>query len=347
MQIALISDVHFGARSENDRIAEHQKKFFRDVFFPYLIKYKIDTIFILGDVFERRKYINFKSLYLAEKMFFNQALELGLKLHVMMGNHDVVSYDTSEINSIDLLLEKYSNVIKYTDKPTEVKFDNLWIGVLPWITSENRDVSLNFLRSCLCPIIFGHFDINGFEMNPGIECKNGEDPMIFSRYEAVYTGHYHKKSSKGNIHYLGSQYDTDWNDYGVGKYFHVLDTETKKLTAVENPNKLFVKIYYRNGLVESNVDISGKFVKLVVLEKGDIIAFDKCVTTLKDQHPESFSVIENLIEGEEGSVSVENKPIYTIMDDYVTEMKNITAEHKESVKSLLKDLYVEAIAAGS
>ena len=36
MKIAILNDTHFGARNDNAVIAEHQRKFYDEVFFPYL-----------------------------------------------------------------------------------------------------------------------------------------------------------------------------------------------------------------------------------------------------------------------------------------------------------------------
>ena len=71
MKIALVTDLHFGARNDSTKVAKHQKKFYDEVFFPYLKEHNIDTIVDLGDTFDRRKYISFTSLKSATEMFFN------------------------------------------------------------------------------------------------------------------------------------------------------------------------------------------------------------------------------------------------------------------------------------
>ena len=59
MKIALLGDVHVGARNDNLAIHDYFEKFYNEVFFPYLLEHKIDTIVQFGDLFDRRKYINF------------------------------------------------------------------------------------------------------------------------------------------------------------------------------------------------------------------------------------------------------------------------------------------------
>ena len=70
MKIALITDTHFGARGDSVQFDNYFRKFYNDVFFPELQRRGIRTIIHLGDVFDRRKYINFQSLHRAKKYFF-------------------------------------------------------------------------------------------------------------------------------------------------------------------------------------------------------------------------------------------------------------------------------------
>ena len=62
MKIAIITDQHFGARNDSVHFLDFYEKFYREVFFPTLHKNYINNLLILGDTFDRRKYINFFSL---------------------------------------------------------------------------------------------------------------------------------------------------------------------------------------------------------------------------------------------------------------------------------------------
>ena len=70
MKIALITDTHFGARNDSLIFTEFFRKFYENVFFPTLEERKIDTIIHLGDVVDRRKFINFKTLNTMKEIFF-------------------------------------------------------------------------------------------------------------------------------------------------------------------------------------------------------------------------------------------------------------------------------------
>jgi len=345
LKIALLNDIHIaGARSDSRVVAQHQGKFFTEIFFPYLEEHNIKDVFILGDVFERRKYVNFKSLKYAFDTLFRPAEEKGIKIHILLGNHDTASRDSNLINSPDLLLTQFSNIIIYDyEKPQEVLFDDLWIGVMPWINDsrESQQAASDFLQATQCPVIFGHFDIVGFEMHAGAYCEVGLSADMFKRFDQVITGHYHNKSSKGNIHYLGVQYDMDWNDYGSSKYFHVFDTTTRELSPIENPNRLFMKLTYHNKLLEGKVNITGKYVKIVVTEKSNAYDFEVCVNQLRAQHPESLIVIDTVVEDIQQVDTAEVRDVPSIITKHVAAL-NQDDTFKANVSTLLTNIYNEA-----
>ena len=62
MKIALVNDTHFGCRNDNPNYHEYMYKFWQEQFFPYLEQNDIKTIIHLGDILDRRKYVNFKTL---------------------------------------------------------------------------------------------------------------------------------------------------------------------------------------------------------------------------------------------------------------------------------------------
>ena len=69
MKIALITDQHLGARNDNLVFVNYFKKFYDEIFFPYLVENNIKTVIDLGDTFDRRKYVNFNTLHYAKDMW--------------------------------------------------------------------------------------------------------------------------------------------------------------------------------------------------------------------------------------------------------------------------------------
>ena len=124
MKLCILGDTHFGMRGDSLEFHKHYEKFYNDVFFPYLIDNKIDTVFQLGDLFDRRKFINFNSLYLARKYFFNKLKENNIKFYTLLGNHDVTYKNTLEVNSSQLLLNEYDNITIF-EKFETINFDGI------------------------------------------------------------------------------------------------------------------------------------------------------------------------------------------------------------------------------
>ena len=78
MKIAIITDTHFGAKGDSQIFLEHTFKFFEDVFFPTIKERGITNVLHLGDLMDRRKYVNFHTLHqmrtrLDEEEFFENA----------------------------------------------------------------------------------------------------------------------------------------------------------------------------------------------------------------------------------------------------------------------------------
>ena len=102
MKIALLSDTHFGARNDSKIFDDFFKKFYDEVFFPYLNEHQIKTVFHLGDVFDRRKYVNFHTLQSCKNYFFEPLANNGIEMFVIPGNHDVYYKNTN--NNFKLLM---------------------------------------------------------------------------------------------------------------------------------------------------------------------------------------------------------------------------------------------------
>ena len=84
MKIAIVTDLHFGARGDSRVFHEVQRKFFQEVFFPYLDENGITTVFDLGDTFDRRKYVNFVSLQKCREFFFDELDKREIDFHCLI-----------------------------------------------------------------------------------------------------------------------------------------------------------------------------------------------------------------------------------------------------------------------
>ena len=62
--------------------------------------------------------------------------------------------------------------------------------------------------------MFGHFELPYFKMNAMVEMPDhgGINADHLSGPEYVFTGHFHKRQNKGNVHYLGSPFGHNYAD---------------------------------------------------------------------------------------------------------------------------------------
>jgi DNA repair exonuclease SbcCD nuclease subunit len=350
MKIAILGDTHFGMRNDSVVFHDLYKKFYTETFIPYLTENNIDVVVQLGDLFDRRKYINFNSLKLAKDYFFGPLEEHGIALHTLLGNHDIFFKNTLEVNSTSLLLEAYNNITIY-DKPVTVNFDGLLsFDIIPWICDDNLQECMDFINNSKSEFCFGHFEIEGYEMDRGNICHEGLDVKKLARYELVMSGHFHHRSSKGNILYVGTPGEMTWSDYDDPRGFHVFDTETREITFIENPHTIFRKVVYddTNMFLDSIPDemfeqYKNKYVKVVVSAKTNPFLFETYIDKLLKAQPIDVSVVEDFTETVSEDYQIDQADdTTTILEKYVDTME--IDLNKDKLKSIIKELYTEALS---
>jgi hypothetical protein len=349
-KIAILGDCHFGMRGDSIAFHNHYREFYLKTFFPYLVQHGITTIFQLGDLFDRRKYISFQSLALCRKYFFDQLVKHNIECHTLLGNHDIFFKNTLEVNSPDLLLKDYQSHFILYDEPTT------WQGidVIPWICKDNEVQVGEFIKESTNQVCFGHFELQGFEMDRGNICHEGMDPSTLSKYDLVLSGHFHHKSNNGSIVYVGTPGQMTWSDFNDERGFHILDIDTRDLTFIPNPNKMFYKIKYNddemfyNDIVNADYShLAGKYVKLVVEKRNNSFLFDTIIDTLTKVAPLEVSVVEDFTELTENvEVDIDQaEDTITILDKYVDGLTLPVESVK--IKNVLRDVYFEAMSVDS
>jgi DNA repair exonuclease SbcCD nuclease subunit len=297
MKIALIADTHWGARNDSPAFINYFNKFYDEVFFPYLQENNIKTLIHLGDVVDRRKFINHNTAYNFKSKFWNKLEELNIDTHIIIGNHDTYYKNTNEVNALqNLSISKNTKI--YTSCET-ITVDNLDILLAPWICDDNMEDSLHSIENSTAQIVMGHLEIKGFEMHKGHLNEQGLDKSLFKRFEKVLSGHFHKKSDDGHIYYLGCPYEITWSDYKCPKGFHIFDTQTRELTRVANPLRVHKKLIYNDKSEDYTKkdlkDFENTFVKLFISNKTDVDMFDKLVDRFHNEiNVHELNIIEDL-----------------------------------------------------
>jgi DNA repair exonuclease SbcCD nuclease subunit len=349
MKIAILGDTHFGMRGDSLPFHNLYRKFYSEVFFPYLDQNGITTIFQLGDLFDRRKFISFQSLALSRKYFFDPMKGMGISFHTLVGNHDIAFKNTLEVNSPTLLLNDYDNITIWTE-PGTVSFGTD-IDVIPWICQDNESQVNEFIKNSKADICFGHFEIAGFEMDRGNVCHEGMDADALKRYEIALSGHFHHKSDNGHIFYVGTPGEMTWSDYNDERGFHIFDTNTRTLEFIPNPHRMFYKINYNDdGLVYQDISeadysqYAGKYVKIVVEKKSNAFLFDTLIDCLSKVNPLDVSIVEDFsdLSGENNDVNIdEAEDTITILNKYIDGL-TLPVE-SDIIKGIMRDVYSEAL----
>lgn len=349
MRIAIINDTHAGARGDSLLFNEFFFKFWENTFFPYLREHGISHIIHLGDVVDRRKFINYVILNQWRKRFFDVLERDGITMDVIVGNHDVTYKNTNEINAMDELFDRYANINVFTSA-VDMKYDHLNVLLVPWINSSNYEHSMESLRNTKAEIVMGHFEIAGFEMDRGNIAHEGLDRKIFDRFDTVLSGHFHHKSTDGTITYLGNQYEITWADHGDTRGFHIFDTDKRDLTFVANPYKMFHKIIYDDTVQDfafwNEYDFgqyANTFVKVVVVNKQNAYMFDTVIDNLHKGGVADVAVVEDFTDTiiDDGDLVDQAEDTMTILSKYIDGLS--TNVDSTKLKGLMRELYVESL----
>jgi len=347
MKIAILNDTHCGIRNSSEIFMDYQEKFYRDIFFPFLEQNNIDKILHLGDYYDNRTSINFKALNHNRRIFLDQLRDRRIHMDIIPGNHDVYYKNTNRLNALKELLGHYMGEVRIIEEPTVVSYDGFNVALVPWINPENEETSVEFIKNCKADICAAHLELNGFEMQKGVPCSDGMSPSIFDRFDAVLSGHFHTKSHKENIHYLGSQMQFFWSDCNDRKYFHVLDTETREIESIENPVTIFEKLHWddtnNNYAIKDVSYLDEKFVKLIVVNKTKPAEFEKFVDRINSRRIHGLQIAENFqdfggsqVEDDNISLESTDRLLYSYIDAVDTDL------NKDRIKAEVRELMIEA-----
>lgn len=352
MKIAIIGDIHSGVRSSLQVFSEQQRKYFLEEFWPTIDKYNVKTILCSGDLFDKRKNIDFRVLHNVKDHFFKELEKREMVMYIIAGNHDVVYKNTNRLNSLDLLLSEYvhKSSVVILHEPSTLLFDGMEIGLVPWINEENYENSMKYIANhSHLPLLIGHFEMTGLSEFSSI--THGVSKDIFSDYEQVISGHYHTPIIEGNIWYPGSPLEFTWADYGQSKGFVLLDTTTREYNKVITKQKMFHKVFY-DDTKELELkkqrsqfgELHEKYVKVIVRNRSNRTMFDSWLKELYDKgKPYDVSVVDVTVNTDltDEEMRIETLSTMEIIDSTVDNM--ILDVSKDDLKSLFHDLYKESL----
>ena len=201
---ACFTDIHYGLK-QNSR--QHLKDChdYVEWFIAEAKARDCETCIFLGDWHHHRASINIATMNatIRDLKLLNESFE---KVYMILGNHDLYYREKRDLNSIEFA----------RDLPNIVMIDEHFcedgVAIIPWLVGDEHK-KLNKLD---CKYMFGHFELPYFKMNAMVEMPDhgGITAKDISNPEYVFSGHFHARQYKGNIHYIGNAFPHNYADAG-------------------------------------------------------------------------------------------------------------------------------------
>lgn len=341
MKIAILGDLHLGAKDDDAWVQNIQREFF-EFFFAECEERNIKTIFQLGDWFDVRRGLSQETL-MFQREYLNPKL-MSYETYGLVGNHDMHLREMITPNSMFEVLSTHPN-IHVIEKPTMIRLGGCDFDFIPWMCKENMEDVIEFTGQSSADYCLGHFELNGFWFSRG-QKSSGIDGGFLSKYDSVWSGHFHTISQSGNIRYMGTPYTMTMADADDSRGFHIFDTETRELEFVENPVCNHTKLYFNADTFDTKSieSFRNKAVKIIVEKRSTDdrkINFD-AIEERMSQVVHQLQTLDELDIVEHVSDDVKTiKDIDEYVDDYVDTLDEST-EVKERVRTIFKALYKEA-----
>lgn len=199
---AIFTDLHLGYKS-NSAVFNADCEAYMDWFIDLVKTNECDTVLFLGDFHHNRNSININTMDYSLRIL-ERLDTLGLRVMFIPGNHDLYHKDKRTLSSVKYI-DKFKNIQLINDQYTEGD-----VTFVPWLIGEEY----KNMRRVKSQYVMGHFELPHFKMNAMVEMPDhGEiNSKDFDNVGLVFTGHFHKRQQKGNVHYIGNAFPHNFAD---------------------------------------------------------------------------------------------------------------------------------------
>jgi DNA repair exonuclease SbcCD nuclease subunit len=321
MNILLTGDFHVKKGINTNIILDYL-----DYLKAYCKENAIFDIIIMGDIFDKSSNIKNEAFVPLFMKFYDMKKD-GIDFTFILGNHDIYSVNNDSIVETFKPIGRVIKEAEYLGGPQDFSY-------LPYTKKEDDIVPQD-------GYLFTHIPIADFSFDNAYHAteKHAFKRDLFSDFNLVFTGHFHRHQSKDNIVYVGSPTQLNFGEMGQKKGFVVFNDTNGSWKFVEYTQApKFIKIDIndfqdfdpQNKFVGIKIDRKiENFVKLrkVLFEKGalEVVPFfekKEDVEVKKIDHVEDNSSIENIVRNflhgvkEEG---VSNDKLLEIFEEVLNE----------------------------
>lgn len=319
---ALFTDIHWGRYQNSDEHNQDCTNFVQ--WFKNEVRKdpEIDHIWFLGDWHEHRAAIHAFTLqasYQGAKLLD----ELGLPVYMLVGNHDLALRNKRQT----FTTEHFGSLKNFVMLDTVQVIEEIHGGVLaiPYLTESEYPTVLAHND---VPVAMGHLELKGFKVTgTGNVMDHGpEAGDFFKNQKKVFSGHFHQRQSKGNIHFIGNAFPMDFSDANDNaRGFAVYDFKNDDLKYVNWPD---CPRYIRTKLSTLLDDPKSVLTKgaRVKVEVDEEITFNES-NAIKEKLQEKYSLREITLE-EKLNLQVELTDIEKEVDEL----------HLESTTKIIQEL---------
>ena len=199
---ACFTDIHYGLK-QNSRVHLDDCHRFVDWFIEEAKARDCETCIFLGDWHHHRASVNVATMNasIRDLKKINDAFET---VYFILGNHDLYYREKRDLNSIEFARDLENFVM------IDEHFLQDDVAIIPWLVGdEHKQVA-----KMKCKYMFGHFELPYFKMNAMVEMPDhgGIKAEHLAGPEYVFSGHFHKRQYKNNIHYMGNAFPHNYAD---------------------------------------------------------------------------------------------------------------------------------------
>lgn len=318
------TDVHFGLR-HNSKDHNQDCLDFVDWLISQAVSRNCKTCIFMGDWHHHRSNINILTLdYTMQALRkLNNYFD---KTYIMVGNHDLFYREKRDIHSMVVGAE-FKNIV-LVDSVMEIGN----VALVPWLVEEEWKQVTNMKTKYL----FGHLELPGFKMNAQVEMPDhGElNSEHFQNQDLVFSGHFHKRQTKGKISYIGNPFGHNYSDvwdFERGAMYLEWGGEPEYIDYDQGPR--FINISLSSLLANPEIYLKPKTYLQVVLDID--ISYEEA-TFLRETFVEQYDVRDfKLIRSQEDEITKEydgDITFQTVDEIVVEQLLKIDTESFDSAK---------------